>query len=533
MMNKIIIQRVFFILLIGLSMIACQQAQEQSAKNDNEFRALKDETEFDLVILNGRVMDPETNFDGIRNVGVKDGVIGLITKKDISGKRVIDASGHVVAPGFIDYHSHAQEPYGHKLYVRDGVTTPLDLEVGAFPVNDFYEFWEGKAIVNYGTNVAHVGARLALLDGQEPDGRVLYSAAMGRAMNDGSQFKTKLYDPKDEKAIVDVVEREIKQGAIGIAYPIGYYTVVGSPEIYAVSALAGKYNLPITTHVRYLSQIPPSGFIGITEMLTIARENNAPLLIHHVQSNCLGLTGPCLDIIDDARANGQKVVGEFYPYQYAGTYVDADYNRPGFEQRMGIKASDYVITATGEHLTPKKLDSLRVAAPGTNLLMYTMKEEYIMEAFKRPGTIVGSDGMPWIVEGDESGFNATFDTPYGAGNGHARGAGTHARILRMVRETKAITLMEAISKMTYGPAIFLEDHVPQMKIRGRVQEGSAADITIFNPETVTDNASPKIGENSLPSTGIPYVIVNGHVVVDGSKVQNVPAGVAIRNKTFL
>ncbi len=524
-----------WLLVVALSLNACQEFNndDQSSKKAPEFKALSADTEFDVVILDGRVMDPETGFDKVANVGVKDGTVGLITEKDISGKRVIDASGHVVAPGFIDYHSHAQEPYGHKLYVRDGVTTPLDLEVGAFPVNDFYEFWEGKSFVNYGTNVAHIGARLEVLDGQEPDGRVLYSAAMGRAMNNGSQFKTKLFDPKDEKAIVDAVEREIKQGALGIAYPIGYYTVVGSPEVYAVTSLAGKYNLPITTHVRYLSQIPPSGFMGITEMLTIARQNDAPVLIHHVQSNCLGLTGPCLDLIDEARAKGQKVVGEFYPYQYAGTYVDADYNRPGFEERMGIQASDYVITATGEHLTSKKFDSLRTAAPGTNLLMYTMKEEYIMEAFTRPGTIVGSDGMPWIVvDGDKEGFTATFDTPYGAGNGHARGSGTHARILRMVRETKAISLMEAITKMTYGPASFLEDHVPQMKKRGRIQEGSAADITIFNPETVTDNATPKIGENSLPSTGIPYVLVNGTVVVDDSKVQNVAAGVAIRNKTI-
>ncbi len=83
--------------------------------------------------------------------------------------------------------------------------------------------------------------------------------------------------------------------------------------------------------------------------------------------------------------------------------------------------------------------------------------------------------------------------------------------------------------MTYGPASFLEDHVPQMKIRGRIQEGSAADITIFNPETVTDNSLPEIGKNSLPSTGIPYVIVNGTVVVDDSKVQRVTSGVAIRN----
>lgn len=112
---------------------------------------------------------------------------------------------------------------------------------------------------------------------------------------------------------------------------------------------------------------------------------------------------------------------------------------------------------------------------------------------------------------------------------HARGAGTHARILRMVRENDDLSLMNAIAKMTIGPAGFIEDYVPQMRIRGRLQKGSAADITVFDPETMTDNATPTIGENSLPSTGIPYVIVNGVVAVDDSKVQRVNAGVAIRN----
>ena len=481
---------------------------------------------YDLVINGGRVMDPETKFDEVANVGIKDGKIAAITTKKIQGARAIDATGHVVAPGFIDYHSHGQDPFAYRLYARDGVTTPMDLEIGQFPMDDFYAFWEGKALLNYGATVSHPFARVKVLDGLDPKGRVAYEGSLGEAMHDGQQWKTKLYDPKDEAAIMAAVETELKRGGLGISYPVGYYTRVGSPEIMAVAGLAKKYDLPITTHVRYLAQIPPSGYLGIEEMLTVSRTQEVAMLVHHVQSNCLGLTGKCLDLIDAARAQGQKVVGEFYPWNYAGTYVDADYNAPGFEQRLGIQASDYKIAATGEALTAEKMAQLRKDAPGTQLLMYTMKDEYIMAAMTRPGVIVGSDAMPYIVDG---GLKGDWDTPFGAGNGHARGAGTHAKILRMTRETGAITLMEAISKMTYLPAAFLEDHVPQMKKRGRMQKGAVADITIFDPETVTEHATPKPGENSLPSTGIPYVIVNGTVVVDDSVVQRVAPGVAIRN----
>ena len=482
--------------------------------------------DLDLVIANGRVMDPETKLDAVRNVGIKDGKIVVISEESLEGARTIDATGHVVAPGFIDYHSHGQDPYAFRLYARDGVTTPMDLEAGQFPMDDFYAYWEGKALLNYGATVSHPFARVAVLDGQDPGGRILYEGSIGRAMDDGQQWKTKLYDPEDEHAIMDAIEAELKKGGLGIAFPVGYYTRVGSPEIMAVTKLAAKYDVPITTHVRYLAQIPPSGYLGIEEMLTVARTQGVPMLVHHVQSNCLGLTGKCLDLIDAARAQGQKVVGEFYPWNYAGTYVDADYNKPGFEERMGIQASDYKIAETGEPLTNEEFDRLRKEAPATQLLMYTMKDEYIMEAFTRPGTIVGCDAMPYVVDG---GLNGDWDTPYSAGGGHARGAGSHAKILRMARETGAISLMEAISKMTYLPAQFLEDHVPQMKKRGRVQEGAVADITIFNPATVTENSGPEAGKNSLPSTGIPYVIVNGTVVVDDSKVQRVAPGVAIRN----
>ena len=209
--------------------------------------------DYDLVIKNGRVMDPETGYDAIANVGINHGFITKITNDKIEGTRTIDAKGHVVAPGFIDYHTHGQDPFAYRLYARDGVTTPMDLEAGQFPMDAYYKYWDGKALLNYGATVSHVGARLAVLDGQDPGGRLLYEGAAARAMDDGQQWKTKLYDPKDEKAIMDAVEAELKKGGLGIAYPVGYYTRVGSPEMMAVTSLAAKYKVPITTHVRYLT----------------------------------------------------------------------------------------------------------------------------------------------------------------------------------------------------------------------------------------------------------------------------------------
>jgi N-acyl-D-aspartate/D-glutamate deacylase len=231
-------------------------------------------------------------------------------------------------------------------------------------------------------------------------------------------------------------------------------------------------------------------------------------------------------LIEEAQRKGVNVIGEFYPYTFAGTYVDADYLKPGYQERLGIEASDIVVTATGEKLTDEVFDKMRTEEPTADLLMYTMKEEYFMDAFSRPSTIVGSDGMPWLFEDGRTG---DWDTPFGTGKGHPRGAGAHAKILRIARENDAVDLMTALSKMTYQPARFLGSTVPQMRTRGRLQEGMTADITIFDPETVTDNSSWEEGKNTLPSTGIPYVIVNGTVVVKDSEVQRVTPGVAIRN----
>ena len=503
-------RKAIFALLSFLALLGTAQAQN-----------------YDLAILNGRVMDPESGLDAVRNVGIKDGNIVVVTGTKINASETIDATGHVVAPGFIDLHVHGQDPFATKLMLRDGVTSPLEIEAGAFPVSDYYDERQGKSQANYGASVGHVWARVAAMDGFDPRGLGLYSDAINQTAADGSKWSTQRSDADQMKKIMANVERGLREGAIGLSFPIGYYTAVGSPEVAAVATLANRYNSFITTHVRYLAQIPPSGYLGVQELLTVAMANELPLLVHHVPSNCLALTGRCLDLIERAQRAGHKVLAEFYPYRAGSSIIGADYLAAGFQERTGMNYGDITYVKTGETMTKELMGKYRKEDPGGLMIMHHIKEKDMLEAFARPGVIVGSDGVPFSTP---AGKLPGWDADYGIGNGHPRGAGTHAKVLRMVREQNVIPLMEAIAKMSYLPAKFLEDMVPDMKLRGRIRPGAVADITIFDPATVTDNATFEQGKNSLPSTGIPYVIVNGTVVVEDSKVlKGVYPGQPIRN----
>ena len=487
--------------------------------------------DYDIVIKNGRVMDPETKLDAVRNVGIKNGRIEVVTDAEISGKETIDAKRLVVAPGFIDLHVHGQDPYSIKIKLRDGCTTPLEIEAGAYPVDAYYKDREGKSQANYGVSVSHTWARLTVLDGIPIKGGLgLYDDSINKAAQDGSKWNTErtAYGSKKRAELVAAIEHGLRQGGVGIGFPVGYTTNATSSEIAELALLANRYNTFITTHVRYLSQVPPSGFLGIEELLAAAEVADVPLLVHHLPSNCLGLTGECLDFLNLARKNGMKVGTEFYPYQKGSSIIGADYLGPGFQERTGMDYSDILIVATNETLTKETYEKYRKEDPGAAMIMHHIKEADMMKAFTDPYCFVGSDAFPYI---DEKGKPLPWDAPYTAGRAHPRGAGTHAKTLRLVRETHAIPLMDAIAKMTLMPAQFLEETVPSMRQRGRVQPGAIADITIFDPDTVRDNSDYPVGKAGLPSTGIPYVIVNGTIVVKDSKVlKDVYPGQPIRGR---
>jgi hypothetical protein len=480
--------------------------------------------DYDLVILGGSVMDPESGLDAVRNVGIKDGKIAIVTEAAIGGNELIDASGHIVAPGFIDTHSHnVPTPFGQKMALRDGVTTPLELEFGVLPVDLWYDSMAGKSQTNYGASAGLQGAREMVLNPKYKtiDGATINDVELGKQTSfDMAWSKTVATDEQVEQ-ILSLVDEGLRQGGLGIGYTPGYMVFgVSSQEGIGAQKLAGKYGRFVAMHGRFSGQQPPTdGLLGTLQQLGAAATYGGGVIVQHMTAQTLSETQAAQALIDDAAAKGINVIAEIYAYTYGATIVAADYLQPdNYQRNMGHDYGDIVNLNNMQPLTKETYEQLIKTAPTTNVTFENASKEDLYRALAHPTSIIGSDAFPYVSKADGT-FVQAWNTPVDTVNGHPRGAGTHARILRLVREEDLMPLMLAISKMSYMPAKFLQENgVEQMAQKGRIQTGMDADITIFNPDTVKDNATPQAG--GLPSTGIPYVIVNGTVVVKNSKVLN-------------
>ncbi|WP_100626940.1 amidohydrolase family protein [Algoriphagus formosus] len=495
---------------------SCKETTTEKGSDPNQ--------EFDIVILNGRVMDPETNFDGIRNVGIKDGIIALITEEDIKGKETIDAKDHVVAPGFIDGHQHTIEPYIYRLMLRDGRTTILDLEVGGFgpEIDKFYDQREGNAPVNYGVAVAHELVRAAVLDEFKDWKRYYTLDAAGVRSGKEGWSKTR---PSLEQAneILKMMDEGLRKGGIGIGSTVGYMREgVSSREIFELQKLAGAYGRQIGMHFRLTPGSDVEETLGIQEMLANASALGAP-------ANALHFNNPGYNLVYELllrmQEKGNNVWGEIYPYAAGSTALNAVFLEPEiWVNALGNKYEETLQDVeTGEFYTQETREEMLKKEPTRLVLVYKSKEEWIVNWIKMKGVAIGSDGMPFIPDD-----GLTWETPYeDFPNTHPRLAGSFAKVLRLARENN-IPLMQAVSMTSYNYANPLgKMGLKAMQVRGRLQEGMVADITIFNPETVTDNST--YAKGTLPSTGIPHVIVNGIIVMrDSEPIKRFDAGQPIR-----
>lgn len=520
-MNKLLIPIATLLLLQG-----CMGTASTADTSSNE--------NFDIVILNGRVMDPETKFDAIRNVGIKDGRIASITQDIISGKESINASGHVVAAGFIDYEQHGLDPFGIKVNLRDGVTTQMDFEVGALNVPQWYAKREGTTQANFGTVAGQEYARMRVHDGMKLEGADIsmpYTLSQHRAESaeDGHEGWSKdTSNLAQMNQVHEILDEELRQGALGVGSLVGYAGVaIKSYEMYSTQKLAGKYGRVTAVHHRFHpSATPPTEQpIGAKELIANAMSLNAPLQIHH--DNDYGWWEN-QEMLRNARKQGYNVWATYYPWiAGSGNYGAAIVQPAIWQDLMNYKYEDTIYDPQmDKFVTKTEFLELAKTDPGRTLVAYSPpRKDWLPEWTKVEGFIVAGDGMPGT---GSDGKLLDWDAPFEDYAGHPRLAGTHAVTLRVAREN-GVPLMQTLSQLSYWPAKFVGDTgLKAMQERGRMQEGMVADIVVFDPVNVTEHAKFKSGSNGSASTGIPYVLVNGTTVVKDSKVLKVYPGQAMR-----
>ena len=443
---------------------------------------------YDIVLSGGRVLDPESGLDAVRNVGVNGKKIASISVERLHGKIEINATGLAVAPGFIDLHSHGQTARNYAFKAMDGVTTALELELGVSNVRRWYEERKGKSLINFGASAGQMPARMLVM--KDSGDFLPRDAAMNRQST-----------PEEQKAVIAELERGLSEGALGLGMGLAYTPSVTAEEALDLFYLVAKWNRPVFVHVRNAGGATPGIFESLQEVITNAAAAGVPLHIMHINSQALKKTSEALRMIDGARARGLDVTTEAYPYIASASRLESGLFESGWQERQGVSYGDLLWVATGERLNEQLFERYR--KQGGWVVIFKNTEDMLRRAITHPSVMIASDGR---VEN------------------HPRGAGTYARLLgKYVRDEKVLSLMEAIRKSSLMPALRLESMCPQMRQKGRIKVGADADIAVFAPDEVIDRATFENPAQS--SAGFRYVTVEGTFVVrEGNLVDGVTPG---------
>ena len=443
--------------------------------------------EYDVVVEGGRVVDPETSLDAVRNVGIRGGKIVRISATPLSGRRVIHAAGLVVAPGFIDLHQHGQELESQRVKAFDGVTTALEMEIGAADVAEFLNSKQGHSLIHYGTTASHAAARSLIFGAPLANGTILPKS--GPATDTPAT-------PEQIERIQKRLRDELDAGALGIGMGIQYTPGATRLEVIDMFRVAAERKLPVYTHLRSNGRIEPGSAVeSVEEVIGAAAITGAPLHIVHINSTCLRDSLECISLIEGARAHGLDVTTEAYPYIAGMTAINSAVFNPGWREKLGIDYDNLVIPDTGEHLTKERFEELHNSSKQQWILIFANTQETVDAVIPNPLIMIASDGAV----------------------GHPRNAGTYSRVLaQYVREKKTLTLMEALRKMTLMPAQMLERSTPAAHQKGRLQEGADADIVVFDPQTIADRST--FQKPMEQSVGVHYEMVGGTLLIDEGKL---------------
>lgn len=487
-------------------------------------------TVHDLVLHGGRVIDPETGLDAVRDVGISGDAVREVSAEPLPGAVVVDVAGLVVCPGFVDLHSHSQDVAGQRLQALDGVTTALELEAGAFPVERAYRraAAEGRP-VHYGFSTSWAGARMHVLAGAPPVAdldELLVHVADPRWQRPAA--------PAEVDRIVGHLEADLAAGALGIGVLVGYAPASDPAEYLAVAALAARHGVPTFTHARELVEMDPGTPVdGAEEIVRAAGETGAHMHYCHLNSTSGRHVDRVLDVVDRARRAGARVTTEAYPYGAGMTGIGAAFLAPELLHRRGLTPHAIGHLGTGRRMADAdELRRVREREPGALAFVHQLDEDdpaafgLVQRALAFPDAAVASDA---IAPQWRSGPPDPLRWPLPADVvTHPRTAGTFARSLRiLVREQGLLGLAEAVRRCTLVPAQVVAAAAPAMRRKGRLQPGSDADVTVFDPATVTDRAT--YTDTTRPSAGIVHVLVGGEFVVrDGALVTGALPGRPVR-----
>jgi N-acyl-D-aspartate/D-glutamate deacylase len=449
---------------------------------------------YDVVIANGRVIDPDTHLDEVRWVGINSGTIQAVSETALRGRTMIDAKGLVVAPGFIDLHEHGQDFEAYTFQARDGVTSTFELEVGTADVAAWYAAREGKSLINHGVSIGHIQVRMKVMKDPAdfvPSGPGAHQVAT----------------PEQIAEIRQLMERGFQQGAVAAGLGPTYTPAASRWEILEMFRVASRFKASCHVHLRGNAESgEPEA--GLEEVLAASAVTGAPLHVVHINSSSLDHAPQMLQMISEARAHGLDVTTEMYPYTAGQTRLDSS-RFDGWVDRPEADYHNLMWVATGERLTKESFQRYR--KQGGLVILFNNTEDMIDRVLRDPLPMIATDGFG-----------------YETGNSHPRSAGTYSRILGVyVRERQVISLDDAIRKMTLMPAQRLEARVPSMKKKGRIHVGADADINVFDPAAIRDRSTYENGKAA--SEGVRYLLVNGTFVIrDGKLVDGVAAGKAIR-----
>ena len=445
------------------------------------------------LIFGGHVVDPANRVNSKLNLLIEDGKIAWVGTGKPEADRVIDATGKIVSPGFIDIHMH-EDPVGEDGRIAFDIANSM-LRMGVTTA----------AGGNCGINVYDPVKYLELVD---RDG-----APVNMVMFAGHEYFRKTAGAEDiyaeatetqKRAMEGAIRTALENGCAGVSFGLRYVPGANKDEFFRAAACCQKGSKLITSHVR---DDADGIFDAIDEFCAAGVAFGVPVQISHIGSmGGFGQMEQVLQQIDDYKLNGLDITMDCYPYFAFSTRLGTPTYDPGWLDRYHC---DYGVLEfcegkyKGQRATKQTFDEMRRDFPQCITVCYVMKEEDVRLAFRHPAVMLASDGL------------------LNNGQGHPRASGSFPRFLAEFSRKGDLSLYDAIGKMTAMPAKRLG-----LTNKGRLNVGADADITIFDYEKICDGAT--FSDPVLPPTGIDYVLIGGEIAAKDCRIVKADCGRAVR-----